>query len=61
MERPIGSKNISMFLLNRKKKYVLGPDEEFVDYKYVQQNDGSIKRKKIIKRITRMTKELTQE
>ena len=22
-------------MLNKKKKYVLGPDEEFVDYKYV--------------------------
>jgi Ca2+-binding EF-hand superfamily protein len=45
----------------RKKKYIMGPDEEFVDYKFVQQQDGTVKRKKIIKRTTKTTKRLTEE
>ena len=34
-------------------------DEEFVDYKYVDRGDGTIKRKKIIKKTTKKTKYLT--
>ena len=36
-------------------------DEEFVEYKYVDMPDGSLKRKKVIKKITKKTKYLTQE
>jgi Ca2+-binding EF-hand superfamily protein len=47
--------------MNRKKKYTLGPDEEFIEYKFVQQQDGKIKRKKVIKRVTKTSKRLTEE
>lgn len=36
-------------------------DEEFIEYKYVDMPDGSLKRKKVIKKITKKTKYLTQE
>ena len=36
-------------------------DEEFVEYKHVEMPDGTWKRKKIIKKITKKTKWLTQE
>ena len=52
---------LELLNINRKKKYVLGEGEKFVEYKYVQQADGSIKRKKIIKRVTRYTKQVTEE
>lgn len=34
-------------------------DEEFVEYKHVEMPDGYMKRKKIIKKITKKTKWLT--
>ena len=36
-------------------------DEEFVEYKHVEMEDGTMKRKKVIKKITKKTKWLTQE
>uniref|UniRef100_A0A7S3CN97 EF-hand domain-containing protein n=1 Tax=Strombidium rassoulzadegani TaxID=1082188 RepID=A0A7S3CN97_9SPIT len=45
----------------KKMKRILEKDEEFVDYKYVKQEDGTHKRKKIIKKITRKIKNLTEE
>ena len=36
-------------------------DEEFVEYKHVEMPDGYMKRKKIIKKITKKTKWLTHE
>jgi hypothetical protein len=45
-----------------KPKRPLGPGEEFVEYKYVKNHiDGSIKRKKIIKKTITMSKKLTEE
>ena len=45
-----------------KPKRPLGPGEEFVEYKYVKNHsDGTIKRKKIIKKISTMIKRLTEE
>ena len=43
------------------KKRPLELNEEFVEYKHVQMPDGTMKRKKIIKRVTKKTKYLTQE
>ena len=42
-----------------KKKYKLAPDEEFVDYKFVEMPDGKIKRKKVFKRIFKSIKIMT--
>lgn len=36
-------------------------DEEFIEYKHVQMPDGTMKRKKIIKKVSKKTKYLTQE
>ena len=46
-----------------KKKYVLGKDEEFVEYKHYKLEDGSggYKRKKVVKRTIQMIKLLTEE
>ena len=44
----------------KKKKYELAEDEEFVDYKYVTVN-GQTKRKKVIKKTIKKTKKLTHE
>ena len=42
-----------------KPKHLLKANEEFVDYKFVELPDGSMKRKKIIKQTNRRTKYLT--
>jgi hypothetical protein len=44
-----------------RKKRPLLKDEEFVEYKHVEMPDGTMKRKKIIKKITKKTKWLTHE
>ena len=44
-----------------KKKCPLKCNEEFVKYKYIQQANGKIKRKKVYKRITKKIKCLTEE
>ena len=47
---------------NKKKKYVLAENEEFVEHKYVKDaNDNVIKRKKVVKRITKKKQKLTIE
>jgi len=43
------------------EKYELKSNEEFVDYKYYQQKDGSTKRMKIVRKTTKYTKHLTEE
>lgn len=45
----------------QKKKHVLSKDEEFVEYKHVEMPDGTMKRKKIIKRMKKKIKYLTHE
>jgi Ca2+-binding EF-hand superfamily protein len=45
----------------KKHKRMLDKDEEFYDYKYVKMEDGSMKRKKIIKKTTKKVKHLTEE
>lgn len=42
-------------------KRPLKANEEFVDYKYIEMEDGEVKRKKIIKRTDKRTKWLTLE
>lgn len=54
---PMGPQNPFKY----RKKHPLEADEEFVDYKYVTQPDGTMKRKKIIKKTTKKTKYLTME
>lgn len=46
---------------NYKKKRPLEKDEEFIEYKHVAMPDGTMKRKKIIKKITKKTKFITEE
>ena len=36
-------------------------DEEFIEYKHVEMPDGTMKRKKLIKKVTKKTKYLTEE
>ena len=50
-----------MALKQRKQSRPLGPGEEFVEYKYVKNKDGTIKRKKVIKKVVTMLKKLTEE
>jgi hypothetical protein len=46
----------------QKKKRPLQKDEEFVEYRFVKNEiDGSIKRKKVIKKTTKKIKQLTEE
>ena len=45
----------------KKKSYVPKQDEEFVDYKYKDLDDGTKKRVKVIKRIEKKVKILTEE
>lgn len=51
----------SSFQRTPRKKRPLEKDEEFVEYKHVELPDGMMKRKKVIKKITKKTKWLTQE
>ena len=51
----------SSFMRTGRKKRPLMKDEEFVEYKHVEMPDGTMKRKKIIKKITKKTKWLTHE
>ena len=53
--------NMSSSQKSSRKKRPLMKDEEFVEYKHVEMPDGTWKRKKIIKKITKKTKWLTQE
>ena len=46
---------------NKKEKQKLANNEEFVDYHYTKDQFGNTKRKRVIKRITKKTKELTEE
>lgn len=48
-------------LLNVKKKRPLEENEEFVEYKHVEMEDGTKKRMKVIKRTTKKIKYLTVE
>lgn len=45
----------------KKIKKPLGEGEEFVDYKFLPQPDGTQKRVKVIKRTVKITKMLTEE
>ena len=45
----------------KRKSYILQPGEEFVEYKYYNLEDGSKKRVKVVKKIVKMQKELTEE
>jgi hypothetical protein len=45
----------------KKKSYILQQGEEFVEYKFYDLPDGTKKRVKIIKKIVKMQKELTEE
>ena len=45
----------------KKKSHVLQPGEEFVDYKYYTNDDGTKKRVKVVKKTVKMQKELTEE
>lgn len=45
----------------KKVKKPLGKNEEFVDYKHFKMSDGTLKRKKIIKKIQKKVKMLTDE
>ena len=49
----------SSFQRTPRKKRPLEKDEEFVEYKHVELPDGMMKRKKVIKKITKKTKWLT--
>jgi len=42
-----------------KKKRPLMKDEEFMEYKHIEMEDGTMKRKKLIKKTTKKTKYLT--
>ena len=44
-----------------KKKRPLKDNEDFIDYKYVEMDDGTIKRKKIIKSTSKKIKYITEE
>ena len=43
------------------KKIKLKENQEFHDFKYVKMDDGTVKKKKIIKTVTYKTKKLTEE
>ena len=44
-----------------KKHRPLQKDEELIEYKFVKMEDGTMKRKKVFKKTTKMRKELTEE
>ena len=43
------------------KKVRLNHNQEFYDYKYIKMEDGSVKKKKVIKSVTTRKKKLTEE
>ena len=43
------------------KKYKLKANEHFIDYKFVEMADGTMKRKKVFRRVYKKIKQLTEE
>ena len=54
-------RNDSSSIKPPKSKKPLGKNEEFVDYRYDKMPDGTLKRKKIIKKTQKKVKMLTDE